>query len=201
MTARAPWSLTLLFVVSGALFLGCQSGAVVVGDDDDAAGDDDAADDDDAQGDDDVADDDDAGDDDDVVDDDDVADDDDDDDESPFAGEYEGEITMSVESPQGPMVFGGPLLATVSAAGAVTCNGEIEAPMESVLVEITGEASPDGGFTGEAYQGPANVPQQGPFETDGEFAVGGFEMRWSGSVPTPDGQEMPFQAFAEGWLL
>ena len=182
MISRTPWSCVLVLLLTGTLWMGCQGGAIVV-DDDDVAGDDDAADDDDAQGDDDDA------------------ADDDDDDESPFAGEYEGEILISMDSPQGPMVFGGPLLATVSAGGAVACNGEVEAPMDSVLVEISGEVAVDGDFAGEAYQGPANVPQQGPFATDGEFSVGGFELRWSGSVPTPDGQEIQFQGSAEGWVL
>ncbi len=197
MIYRFPWLLSLALALGAAISLGCPGGSLLVTDDDDVQGDDDATgDDDDAQGDDDDA----QGDDDDTG----SADDDDtqgDDDDSPYAGEYEGQIQLSVDSPQGPMVFQGPLLALVSALGVVTCSGEVDAPMEVVLVDITGEVTDAGVFIGEAYQAPANMPQQGPFETDGEFTPGGFELSWSGSVPTPDGQEMLFEGTAEGWPI
>ena len=203
MTIRAACFFSVLFLFAGASTTGCPGGSLTVtdddvqGDDDDAQGDDDDAqgDDDDAQGDDDDA----QGDDDDAQGDDDDSQQDDDD--SPFAGEYEGEIRLSVDSPQGPMVLDGPLLAIVSATGAVTCNGEAAAPMATVLVEISGEVSGAGDFTGEAFQAPAGTPPQGPYETDGEFSAGGFELRWAGSIPTPDGVEMKFQGSAQGWPL
>jgi hypothetical protein len=198
MIPRSAWFLSALLLFTAAPMSGCPGGSLTVLDDDDQ-GDDDSQGDDDDQGDDDAQgdDDDSQGDDDDQGDDDSQGDDDD----SPFAGEYEGAVQLSVDSPQGPMVFEGPLLAFVSATGAVTCHGEVDSPMDAVVVEISGGVGGDGVFVGETYQGPANTPPQGPFETDGEFAVDGFGLRWSGSIPTPDGQEIQFQGSANGWPL